>query len=82
MLPICARLDWFCGWAPDVDGDTNWDAEFKGLGENDCVFGKALLTPKLTRCLGLCGGDAGLPLEGVADAQAADGELLLFEIAI
>ena len=82
MLTIRGRLGGFCGWAPDVDGDTNWDAEFEGLGENDGVVGEALLTPELPRCLGLCCGDACLPFQSVANMQAADGELLIFEIAI
>ena len=51
MLTIRGRLGGFCGWAPDVDGDTNWDAELEGFGEDDGIVGEALLAPELTGCL-------------------------------
>ena len=70
--------------SPDCDGLRFGKAELdRGLA-GDCVAGsrEAFLAPELAGGFGVGADDAGLPLEGVADAEAADRNLLLLEVGV
>jgi len=65
--------------APDLDVLVFGDAKLDGLVENDLIgaaVAEALGSPELTGSFGLGTDDAGLVLDGVADTEVADGDLL------
>jgi hypothetical protein len=70
--------------APDLDIFVGGDFEGEGLVENDdgAGNGEMMGAPELAGGFGLVDGEAGLVLEGVADGERANGEVLLLEVAV
>jgi hypothetical protein len=70
--------------APDLDIFVGRDFEGEGLVANDdgAGNGEVMRSPELGGSFGLIDGEAGFVLEGVADGERADREVLLLEIAV
>ena len=70
--------------APDLNIFVGGDFEGEGFVEDDDGAGdsEVMRAPELAGSFGLVDGEAGVVLEGVADGEGADGEVLLLEVAV
>ena len=71
--------------APDLEVAVFGDVELDGLGADDGAGGgeeEAVAAPEVAGGFGLGADDAEFVLEEVAGLEAADGDLLLLEVAV
>ena len=70
--------------APDLDVFVGGNFEGEDFGRDDVGAGRGEMvgSPELARGFGLVDGDEEIVLEGVADGEGANGDVLLFEVAV